>query len=200
MPTARRPSVPSPRAWLLAPVLLLSACAPKPAVRLDYAPQQGVSALPGAGKGAVTLAGTDARAVKNRISARRNPLGIETAAIPAQNDVLQFVLDAVAAELKNRGFQVADGPTRVTVTLKKLYNTFGVGVFSTTTLGEADFSIEVKGAAGRSYSAEVKGEQRLKGIMRFSGENAKQAVEAALTQALATLFEDKAFIAALLSP
>ena len=186
------------RPWLFVSVLLLAACAPKAAVRLGYVPQQGVSSIRGAGKAAITLAGTDARAVKDRISATRNGLGFEVAPIPAENDPLQLVLGAVAAELQSRGFQVGEGPTRVTVTLKKLYNTFGVGVFSTTTLGEAELLVEVKGPGGKTYSADVQGDHRLKGAMRFSGENAKAAIEAALAKALGMLFEDKAFIAALL--
>jgi uncharacterized lipoprotein len=167
-------------------------------VTLSYAPQVGVSKIEGAEAIKVNVEVLDVRAVRDKVSVKKNGYGMEMAPIVAKEDVAKTVATAIEAELTNRGFATAPGSVKVFVELQKFYNDFKSGFWSGTAAAELIMNIQIKKPRGTIvYSKLLAGEGSIPGIQLASGENAQSALDAALKDAVTKLFDDSSFIKAL---
>jgi len=125
---------------------------------------------------------------------------MELAKIVSTNDVPTLVRDAVEREFKSQGFNIGGNGLAVSVELQNFYNNFKVGLFAGDAEAEVAFGIKVRSADGASlYTQFYSATGVVENVMRASGENAKAALEKALTAAVKKMAEDKALQAALLS-
>lgn len=180
----------------------LSGCALTPVnIDLAYQPQNGVVQIPEASKVTVAVQVKDDRKDKSRVSSKMNGFGHEMAAIQSNEDVALTVQHAIEQELHARGFQSGtDATVNIAADVTKFYNKFATGIFSGDSFADLNMDITVKSKKGDVlYSKHLiaKGDER--NIQLLGGDNAKIALDNALANAMKTLFNDKAFIAALLA-
>ncbi len=181
-------------------VACLSGCAlSKSYIDIGYVPQQNVVRAAGAESVVVGVAVSDVRAVKDKVSAKKNGFGMEMAAIIPKEDVAGVVKSAIEMELTNRGFQLGQGGVSTAVELSKFYSDFKVGFWSGDAVGEVTMSVQVRRSDGTIvYSKLVTGQGAKDNLQLASGKNAKVALDGALRDAIAKLFSDAAFVQALL--
>ncbi|HWP59587.1 MAG TPA: YajG family lipoprotein [Candidatus Acidoferrales bacterium] len=167
-------------------------------VTLSYAPQTGINKIVGAEAIKVDVEVLDVRAIRDKVSAKKNGYGMEMAPIIAKEDVATTIATAIESELANRGFIPGAGSVRLLAELQKFYNDFKTGFWSGTAAAELIMNVQIKKSDGTIvYSRLVAGEGNIPGIQLASGENARNALDAALKDAVAKLFDDGAFIQAL---
>jgi uncharacterized lipoprotein YajG len=180
---------------LLAMVLLASGCAlTKDYVVLSYDPQTDVEKIKEADSVKVKVEISDVRSIKDRVSSKKNAYGVEMAAIIAQNDVAETLKKAIEVELKNRGFDLAEGSVLVFVELTRYYNDFKTGFWTGTAVAEVLMNVQVKKPDKTIlYSKMIAGENSHT-VQIASGKNAKYVLDAALKDAMSKLFGDPSFI------
>ena len=182
----------------------LSACAlVEDKVPVDYVsagvPETG--ALAGAADVAIVLTATDQRTVfADRIGTKKNVYGMEMARIVATNDVVELVRGSLERELRALGFRTEAGGVPVGIELQNFYNDFRTGFWSGDAVAEVAFVLKVRDASGallfsQLYSATGIEEK----IQIASGENAKAALQKALTGAIKAAIDDPQLRQALLS-
>lgn len=178
--------------------ILMGGCAlTKDAVSISYDPQKDVAKIEGAEEVNVSVEVTDIRAIKDKVSAKKNGYGMEMAPIVAENDVAKVFEQAIKTELKARGFNSGDA-VLVVAELQKFYSDFKIGFWSGTAAAEATMNIQVKKKDGSTvFSKLVSAEGSNPGCMLASGENAKIALEDSLKSSVAKLFNDKTFYEAI---
>ncbi|KJR42326.1 lipoprotein [Candidatus Magnetoovum chiemensis] len=121
---------------------------------------------------------------------------MEMAPIVAENDIVKTLKEAIEAELLSRGFK-AGSMVKVYAELQKFYNDFRTGFFSGSALAEVTMNVQIKKKDNTIiYSKLISAEGANPEIMLSSGENAKIALDKALKNVVAKLFEDKSFIEA----
>ena len=193
------------KAILIAAAMLgsLSGCAVIPdKIDLAYQPQQGVVEMPKASQVMVAVKVTDERQDKSRVGSKTNGYGAELAAIQTNEDVTVTVQHAIEQELHARGFQSGTNATvNIDVDMTKFYNKFDVGFSSATPISDLNMRLVVKAKAGsvlyvKELETHVVMEKR---AMLTGGNNARIALDKAFSNAMQTLFDDKAFIAALMA-
>jgi len=154
----------------------------------------------GAEETAVQVTIDDQRPSKDTVGHKSNGYGMEMAQIKSDNDVDQTLQSAIEGELKERGFTIASGGAALLVTLTKFENTFKNGFWSGTAEAEIVMNTVVKNSSGNIiYTKLVDADGINDGIQLASPENAQIALDAALQNGVAKLFEDNAFISALQS-
>lgn len=180
---------------------LMSACAlSEDKVPVDYVPNEGVARVAGAETISLTVASADKRSqYVDRISTKKNGYGMEMARIIATNDVVEVVRGGVERELKAQGFAMGSGGASVTVELQNFYNNFRVGFASGNSVADVALAVKVRNAAGalvysQTYDASISNE-----VFLASGENAKAALQKALTTATRKIVDDRALQEALLA-
>jgi uncharacterized lipoprotein len=181
-------------------VTFLSGCAlTKDYVSLSYVPQANVVKIDGADAVTVKVDVTDIRSIKDKVSAKKNGYGREMAAIIAKEDVAEILKKAVEVELVNRGFRLSGGGIAVAAELSRFYSDFKMGVWSGSAVAEVTMNVQVKKADGSiGFSKLVTGIGSKEHLQLASGANAKDALDAALKDAVGKLFGDTAFVDALL--
>jgi uncharacterized lipoprotein len=179
--------------------IFLNGCAlTKETVSLSYVPQTDVTKLEGADAVTVSVEVKDVRTMKDKVSVKKNGYGMEMAAIIAKEDVAETLRKAVEAELVNRGFVLATGGISVISELSKFYNDFKVGFWSGTAVAEVTMNVQIRKADGTiGFSKLVTGEGTKENLQLASGSNARDALDAALKDAVTDLFNDTMFINAL---
>jgi uncharacterized lipoprotein len=188
-------------------LLSLGGCAlTEDSVMLTYQPRGAAPRLEKADQVTVTVAVRDERRghERDRVSCKKNGYGMEMAAIRSTNDVPALVKGSIQSELVRRGFRPGPGGVTVVVELRRLYNDFHTGFISGDASAEADLEVSVypPGAVQGSpplFEGRAEGEGQNPNIQIFSGDNAKTALEAALSEAVWRLFNDRRFVAALLA-
>lgn len=179
---------------LLVMVFLANGCAlTKDYVVLSYDPQTNVEKMKRADLVRVKVEISDVRTVRDKVSSKKNSYGMEMAPIIAQNDVVDLLKKAIEAELRNRGFELADGSVEVLAELNKYYNDFKTGFWSGRAVAEVVMNVQVK-KPDKSilYSKMITGEYSHT-VQLASGKNAKISLDAALKDAMSKLFADTAF-------
>lgn len=181
----------------------LAACAlNEDKVPVDYvsATSPGTGVLPGAADVAIVLTAIDQRsAYGDRISTKRNGYGMEMARILATNDVVELVRGSLERELTALGFRTGAVGLPVRVELRNFYNNFKVGFFSGDAEAEVAFVLKVTDPPGALlFSHFYSGTGTEAKIQLASGENAKAALQKALTAAIKAAIEDPALRQALL--
>lgn len=182
---------------------ILSGCALTPDhIDLKYSPQQGVSKMPEAANVAVNVKVIDQRQDKNKVSTKKNGYGMEMAPILANEDVAITVRKAIEQELSARGFQMGADTALVQITadLIRFYNDHKVGFFSGNAVADLNMSVSVKSKDGTLlYAHQVIAQGTEANTQLMSGENARLALDRALVNGMQSLFDDKAFLSALIS-
>lgn len=159
------------------------------------------AAVAGAQRVAVAVSGKDGRlSDRDRISSKKNGFGMETAPILASHDVVETVRRAIESELAARGFAIGATGVPLTVEVTRFYNDFGMGVVTGDASAEVSFHLLVKGESGPPlYARQYTGRGRETGVMLFTGDNARLALVAALSDAVRQAAADRNLMSALLS-
>jgi uncharacterized lipoprotein len=183
-------------------VVSLSGCAlTTDRIELQYNQQHGVSKIPGASSVSVNVQVADQRQDKSKVSSKKNGYGMEMAPILATEDVAITVRRAIEQELRARGFPLSSDAALVQIAtdLTRFYNDHKIGFFSGDAVADLDMSVIVKSKKGDLlYSRRVVAQGTEPNTQLASGENAKLALNRALENGMKSLFEDQAFLSALM--
>lgn len=187
---------------LLVASLWLSGCAlTTDRIDLSYTPQAGTVALPGANDVIVSVGVNDLRQEKsNRVSSKKNGFGMEMAPILANEDVTVTIRRAIEVELRSRGFKVGDQAlVSIIADMTRFWNDHKTGFFAGDSVADLNMSISVKNKAGNVlYSRQIVAQGVEANIQLMTGENARLALDKALENGIRQLFDDRAFISALI--
>lgn len=180
----------------MAALSLLTGCALTTSeIGLSYEPQANPDPMSGAKDVTVKVVIMDQRLVNDSVGRKVDGFGIEMASIVATNNVPDFIKHSIETELVDRGFKLGPG-TSVTIVgeLAKFYNEFKTGFFSGAAVAELDMNVTIRNPEGTIvYSRLIDGRGTLPNIQLASGGNARIALDAALKDAMATLFSDPNF-------
>ena len=181
--------------------LLFGSCAlTEDHINVGYVPQSGIAKLSQAEGTVVRVEVDDQRASKSHVGHKVNGYGMDMAQIIADNDISQVVKGAVQSELTDRGFTLGSDGTLINVVLGKFENHFELGAFSGTAVSEVSMLVTVKRPDGQiAYTKSIHAEGVNSGLQLASGENAKDALEAGLRDAVKKLFDDQNFLNSLSS-
>jgi uncharacterized lipoprotein YajG len=169
-----------------------------------YQPQQWARKVNGADQVAVRVVVRDMRRDHARVSVKKNGYGMEMAPIVSAMDVGGFIRANVALELARRGFTVVEQTGLVVnVDLRKYFNDFKIGFMSGDAAAEVIFDVTAfqmgpDGEGPPIFLGHFEGAGQNNGIQLCSGENAKVALDAALADAMRSMFSDRRFFAALM--
>lgn len=181
--------------------LLLGGCAlTTEKIDLQYTPLPS-SQLAGASSVTVNVRVVDQRQDKTKVSSKKNGFGAEMAPIIANEDVAVTVQKAIAQELSARGFQVRpnSGSVIVSSDLIRFYNDHKTGFFAGNAVADLNMVVTVLSKEGRQVFTRTIVAQGIEpNTQLMTGNNARLALNSALTAGMRMLFEDQAFIAALL--
>lgn len=170
-------------------------------VELNYVQQADAARIAGAENVSVNVQVTDQRLDKSKISSKKNGYGMEMAPITAAEDVAVTVRKAIEKELQARGFQLGSEAALVKIAadLTRFYNDHKMGFFAGDAVADLNMSVIVKSNSGALlYSKQIVAQGMEKNTQLASGKNARIALERALENGMKTLFEDRAFVSALL--
>ena len=171
-------------------------------IELQYKQQQGVTQIPGANNISVAVNISDLRQDKSKVSNKKNGYGMEMAPILATEDVTVTIQRAIEQELRARGFQLDADAARVQIAadLARFYSNHKMGFFAGDAIADLNMSVTVKSKKGdQLYSRQVVVQGIEPNTQIASGENARLALNRALENGMKTLFEDQAFLAALVT-
>ena len=186
----------------LAAVWLLAGCAlSEDKVAIDYIPGASPAPLAGAEAVTLTLSATDSRTqYADRVGVKKNGYGMEMARIVATNNIPALVQSALEQEFKSLGFRVGPGGLAVSIEIQNFYNNFKTGFASGMAVSEVAFALKVRNAGSALvYSQFYSATGIVDPIFLASGENAKAALQKALTAAVKSAIDDTALQQALLS-
>ena len=184
-------------------VASLSGCAlTTEQIELNYAQQTGVSRIAGAENVSVNVQVADHRLDKSKVSSKKNGFGMEMAPITAAEDVAVTVRKAIEKELQARGFQLGSDAALVKVAadVTRFYNDHKMGFFAGDAVADLNLSVSVKSKDGALlYAKQIVAQGKEANTQLATGNNARIALERALENGMKTLFEDQAFLSALLA-
>lgn len=181
---------------------LFSGCALKTdEITLQYKPQENIKPLAEAKNVTVGLNFIDSRQDKSKVGVKKNGYGMEMAPIVNTEDVSGLVKKAVEEELANRGFRLdKDGIVQISADMTRFYNDFKLGFTSGDSIADFYMNITVKSKTGSViYVKQIMTQGKEPGIMIMSGDNAKLALDRALASGIKSLFDDEAFVSALVT-
>jgi uncharacterized lipoprotein len=170
-------------------------------INLTYAPQPGVSTIPGAHNVVVSVQVNDQRPDKsNKVSFKRNGFGMEMAPILANEDVTVTLRRAIEQELQSRGFSIGnEALVSILADLTRFWNDHKTGFFAGDAVADLNMSIAVKKRNGiLLYSRQIQSQGIEPNTQLMTGNNARLALNRAIVNGMKLLFEDQAFIAALM--
>lgn len=177
----------------------LTGCAlTKDYIGLNYPVRGSRDKVAGADGVKIEVKVTDQREAKDIVGRKINGWGSETAGIISTNDVVELVRGAIGTELEMRGFARGEGVV-VSVELNKYYNRFKTGFFAGDSIAEIVLNVQIKGKdGGLIFSKNIVAEGLEPNIQVAAGHNAKASLEQALSKGVTQLFDDAAFVPALL--
>lgn len=182
--------------------LLLAGCAlTTERIDLTYAPQPGVSTIPGANNVIVSVQVNDQRQERsNKVSSKKNGFGMEMAPILANEDVTVTLRRAIEQELQSRGFSIGnEALVSILADLTRFWNDHKTGFFAGDAVADLNMSILVKNKNGNLlYSRQILSQGVEPNTQLMSGNNARLALNRAIENGMKLLFEDHVFIAALI--
>lgn len=185
-----------------AAVAWLSGCAlTTDRIDLAYTVPAGIQAEAGATAVTVDVQVTDQRIDKTKVSSKKNGFGAEMAPILANEDVNVTVRRAIEQNLAARGFKLGASPASVQVAagLSRFYNDHKPGFFAGDAVADLNLAVTVRGRDGSVvYTRQLLAQGTEPNIQLMTGDNARLALNRALDNGMKQLFEDRAFIAALL--
>lgn len=170
-------------------------------VDVSYEPLQYTNKIENASKILVDVQVVDNRRDGKTVSRKKGDRNVERASIRLANDLSEEITRAVSSELYNRGFGIQTGDTAVQIEIQKFYNEFKEGFIGSRGLSELILSVNVTKHTGNiHYSKMIIGIGENDSVWIHSGNNAKRALNAALSDAIHKLFNDRAFLQALTRP
>jgi uncharacterized lipoprotein len=145
----------------------------------------------------VSLTVTDGRTTnRTRISVKLDGYGADAAPIRASRPVPDIVRDAVALELRDRGFPVVTNARIVNVTIENFYSNYVNGTFPSVAAGDVKLAVTVSDGPRVLYSNTYDGRSDAS-VFIAAGNNAADSVAKALQDAIGQMFSDAAFVSAL---
>jgi uncharacterized lipoprotein len=171
-------------------------------IEIGYTQQTGISKIAGAENVSVNVQVTDQRLDKSKVSSKKNGFGMEMAPITASEDVAVTIRKAMEKELQARGFQLGSDAALVKVAadVTRFYNDHKTGFFSGDAVADLNMSVTVKSKSGALlFSKQIVAQGKEANTQLATGNNARIALERALESGMKTLFEDQAFLSALLA-
>jgi uncharacterized lipoprotein len=184
-------------------LITLSGCAlTTDHIQLSYNQQHGTSPVPGANNVTVSVQVSDQRQDKSKVSSKKNGFGMEMAPILASEDVAITVRRAIEQELRARGFQISADAALVQIAadLTRFYNDHKTGFFAGDAVADLNMSVIVKSKKGELlFSKQITAQGIEPNTQLMSGENARLALNRALENGMKALFEDQAFMSALVA-
>ena len=171
-------------------------------IELNYTQQAGVAKVAGAENVSVNVQVADQRLDKSKVSSKKNGFGMEMAPITAAEDVAVTVRKAIEKELQARGFQLGSDAALVKVAadVTRFYNDHKMGFFAGDAVADLNLSVSVKSKDGALlYAKQIVAQGKEANTQLATGNNARIALERALENGMKTLFEDQAFLSALLA-
>ena len=171
-------------------------------IEINYTQQAGISKIAGSDSVSVNVQVTDQRLDKSKVSSKKNGYGMEMAPITAAEDVAVTVRKAIEKELQARGFQLGSDAALVKVAadVTRFYNDHKTGFFSGNAVADLNMSVTVKSKSGALlFSKQIVAQGKEANTQLATGNNARIALERALESGMKTLFEDQAFLSALLA-
>jgi len=180
-------------------LILLPGCAlTTDHVILEYKSPGVATQIDGASEVRVFVDLFDIRGMKDRVSVKKNGYGMEMAPIVSETSIPVLLTKAIESELVARGFALGEGSVRLFVELQKFYNDFKTGFWSGSAVAELIINTQVKTPSGEIvYSKLTVGNGNVPSIQLMTGENAKTALEDALTDGMRKLFSDRAMLDAI---
>jgi uncharacterized lipoprotein len=169
-------------------------------IELHYNQPAEVSRIAGASHVSVNVQVTDQRPDKSKVSSKKNGYGMELAAITAAEDVAVTIRKAIEQELQARGFQLGAEAAHVKIAtdLTRFYNDHKMGFFSGDAVADLIMAVTVTGENGTQlYSRQIVAQGIEPNTQLATGNNARLALGRALENGMKLLFEDKAFLSAL---
>ena len=184
-------------------VASLSGCAlTTEQIELNYTQQAGVSKVAGAENVSVNVQVADQRLDRSKVSSKKNGYGMEMAPITAAEDVAVTVRKAIEKELQARGFQLGSDAALVKVAadITRFYNDHKMGFFAGDAVADLNLSVTVKSKGGALlFSKQIMAQGKEANTQLATGNNAKLALDRALENGMKMLFDDPAFLSALLA-
>lgn len=184
-------------------VVALSGCAlTNEQIELQYNQQQGVSQITGANNVSVSVQVADQRQDKSKVSTKKNSFGMEMAPIVVTEDVAVTVRTAIEQELRARGFQLASDAALIQIAadITRFYNDHKIGFFAGDAVADLNMSVTVKSKKGDLlYMRQVVAQGVEPNTQLMTGDNARLALNRALENGMKALFEDQAFLSALMA-
>lgn len=177
--------------------VLLTGCAGTETISIDYVPTaSATTVIPGASETRLNVVVSDVRTT-DRVASKLNAYG-DQGAIYTSQSVPVLVKKALESELASRGFQVSGGETHVICEIYDFGNEFQSGMWSGTSIANIRMNIKIKDSTGYYvFSEMVVGQGKKEKIQIASGKHAKPALEEALKNAMASLFQRRDFYDAL---
>ena len=166
-------------------------------VTLSYVPQATANRLEAAKNVQVSVVIDDQRAVKDRVSAKKNHQGTEIAPIIAMNNVPDAIKGSIEAELRNRGFNLQTGGVTVELTIQKFYNDFQPGFWARKANTATAFKLRVIGSDGSEVLIKNMADEWSKPVLCMSAKRAEMVLDKALRESVQNLFHDADFLNAL---
>lgn len=170
-------------------------------IELHYTQQASVSKVAGAENVSVNVQVADERLDKTKVSSKKNGFGMEMAPITAAEDVAVTVRKAIEKELVARGFQLGSETALVKVAadVTRFYNDHKMGVFAGDAVADLNMSVTVKSRSGTQlYTKQIVSQGKEANTQLATGNNARIALERALENGMKMLFDDPAFLSALM--
>lgn len=184
-------------------LVTLSGCAlTTDRIDLQYSQQTGVSKISGASNVSVSVTVADQRPDKSKVSSKKNGFGMEMAPIVANEDVAVTVRRAIEQELQARGFQLGSETALVNIAadLTRFYNDHKTGFFAGDAVADLNMAVIVKSKRGDTvYTRQLTAQGVEPNTQLMTGNNARLALNRALENGMKLLFEDQAFLSALLA-
>lgn len=175
-------------------------------IDLQYSPQRGVAIIPEASGITVNVQVIDSRADKSKVGSKKSGIGAEGGPIHVTEEVSITIRKAIEHELRSRGFQIAqDAMADVKVEIFRFYNEYKYDVKTNShfaaAVSDIDMMVIVMAKGSRIiFSRQVTAQGIKPNIQMMSGSNAQAALSTALQNALSSIFQDKSFLSALVSP
>lgn len=120
----------------------------------------------------------------------------------SSQDVAVTVRRAMEQELSSRGFQLSADAALVQITadLTRFYNDHKTGFFAGDAIADLNMSVIVKSKKGELlFTKQITAQGIEPNTQLMTGENARLALNRALENGMKSLFEDQAFLSALIA-
>ncbi len=170
-------------------------------ISLEYRPMAGTQAVLGAEGITAQVAVRDLRADKSRVSCKKNGFGMEMAPIIPEEDPALTIKRALETELKARGFRIGEEAiVAIQSDITRFWNDHKTGFFAGDSVADLNMTVAVKNKAGSGtlFTRQISVQGIESNIQIQGGNNAKLALDKAMANGVRLLFEDPAFLEALM--